>query len=556
MKSFVYTLFDDRSNITVNVGLTLVALMSVIFVYDYYGSHNSSFAQTDSNLSAISQFNLTNNNGVGIQNQSASSPTLNQSLTGQQPPSGFVADGKVNTVITVPKGKWLAAGPWHITLSNGNVTSFDTNMTWYNSSGTNAHTHELTNLRPSVDGQPLSLKKVNKDIIIEGVTDVGANNKISWFAVPTTITLRDERILSILVDDTKTNHHFGGQPLLGIVDSYRPCSDLPGANMEILPACTETTAGPQSLGLTNETAGGEFGTFGNQTGGEFGTFGNQTGGEFGTFGNQTGGEFGGGEFQGQAGGGSVGGGEFQGQAGGGSESGGGESALKAKTGGGSESGGGESALKAKTGGGSELGGGESAFKAQTGNVGVEKADDFGGEFKPECTALSVENITASGFESDPADTHPPSDAIDGNSSTWWSSNGKDSWVDLNVGQPSTICGLSIEWNKGDKRDYSFKVGVSNDGNEYKDVLNDKNKKGSSVEQIYPIKETDGQFIKLTITGTSSNDGWTSIKEIKAIGIPPAGGEQLFPAFGNQTGSQVGGEQLFPAFGNQTGTGLP
>jgi hypothetical protein len=102
----------------------------------------------------------------------------------------------------------------------------------------------------------------------------------------------------------------------------------------------------------------------------------------------------------------------------------------------------------------------------------------------------------------------------------------------------------VEWNKGDKRDYSFKVEVSKDGNEYKEVLTDKNKKGSSTEEIYPIKETDGQFVKLTVTGTSSNDGWASINEIKAIGI------------GNQTGSEAGGEQLFPAFGNQTGIGLP
>ena len=75
------------------------------------------------------------------------SPTLNQSLGGSQAPSGFVTNGKINTVINVANGKWLANGNWSIILNNGNVTTFETKMTWYNSSGTNAHTHELTNFR-------------------------------------------------------------------------------------------------------------------------------------------------------------------------------------------------------------------------------------------------------------------------------------------------------------------------------------------------------------------------------------------------------------------------
>jgi hypothetical protein len=167
------------------------------------------------------------------------------------------------------------------------------------------------------------------------------------------------------------------------------------------------------------------------------------------------------------------------------------------------------------------------------------------ELNPECVNLDPENINASGFETDPSDYHPPSHAIDGDSSTWWSNNEKNSWLKLDFGKANTICGLAVEWNKGDKRDYSFKIEVSKDGNDYKEVFNGKNEKGSSMEEIYPIRETYGQHIKLTITRTSSNDGWVSIKEIKAIGIHPnrSGlpiGEQP-PPFDNQTGGQ-GGQQ--------------
>ena len=164
------------------------------------------------------------------------SRTLNQSLGGSQAPSGFVTNGKINTVINVPNGKWLANGNWSIILNNGNITTFETKMTWYNSSGTNAHTHELTNFRAAAgDIQTIPMSGTANQIIIKGVTDVGSNSRVSWFEVPTTITINDRRILSISLDDNKTNHHFGGQPLLGIVDSYVPCSDLPGPNMEFLP---------------------------------------------------------------------------------------------------------------------------------------------------------------------------------------------------------------------------------------------------------------------------------------------------------------------------------
>ena len=440
MKNKLNTFFESRSNITLTIGLTLLGLMSLIS-FQYYSNNNSTFGQTADELGLPSQFNSTNNSGIA--NPIASVPNLNQSLTEQQSPSGFVAKGKVNTVITVPAGKWLATGDWDITSNNGDVTSFDTNMTWYNSSGTNAHTHELTNFRPAADDQLLSMK--NNDIIIKGVTDIGANNKISWFEVPTTINLNDRRIISISVDDNKTNQHFGGQPILGIIESYEPCSDLPGANMEVLPSCSDLTTGEQSIGLPNDTLAfppseGSIPYQGGFPGEQFLPE-DQTGGQ------------------------------------------GGEQFPPSED---------------------QTGGGEG---------------DETPEMNPECTDLSIENITANGFETDPSDYHPPSDAIDGDSSTWWSNNEKNSWVELNLGQPNTICGLTIEWNKGDTRDYSFKIAVSDDGNDYKEVFEGTNKEGSSTEEIYPIKETDGQYVKLTITSTSSNDGWVSIKEIKAIGIP-------------------------------------
>ena len=138
---------------------------------------------------------------------------------------------------------------------------------------------------------------------------------------------------------------------------------------------------------------------------------------------------------------------------------------------------------------------------------------------PDCTELDIENVTASGFESDPSDYHPPGDAIDGELTTWWSHNGNDPWIEISLVESNPVCGVAVTWNKGDERDYSFEIGISEDGNNFEKVFEGTNDNESTEQEIYPFdQEVNGKYIKLTITDTSSNDGWTSIQEIDALGL--------------------------------------
>ena len=133
--------------------------------------------------------------------------------------------------------------------------------------------------------------------------------------------------------------------------------------------------------------------------------------------------------------------------------------------------------------------------------------------------MDIENVTASGFESDPSDYHPPGDAIDGDLTTWWSHNGNDPWIEISLVEPNPVCGVAVTWNKGDERDYSFEIGISEDGNNFEKVFEGTNDNESTEQEIYPFdQEVNGKYIKLTITDTSSNDGWTSIQEIDALGL--------------------------------------
>jgi len=518
MNSEVKWFFANQNLMTIKIALSLLVLVtSLILLLNY---NNFAFSQlgNETALAPNSENLIT-----------SGSPVANQSVGGSQAPSGFVASGKINSVMALPNGKWLATGNWSIILNNGNITAFETKMTWYNSSGTNAHTHELINLRPAAGNiQTLPMSGPGNQIIIKGVTDVGSNNRVSWYEVPTVITINDRKILSISLDDNKTNHHFGGQPLLGIVDSFVPCSDLPGPNMELLPSCTVSPVGEQGFALTNNTlASSEGSTYG----GALPEGGIPPGGF--PLGDE------------QSAGGRI-------------------------PPGGLPPGGLPPTDEQSAGGGIPPGGLPPTDEQSAGG-GIPPTDEQsgGGEMDSRCIELKIENITANGFETDPSDYHPPTEAIDGSSSTWWSYNGKNPWVEISLHEPQSICGLSVQWNKGDERKYSFEISVSEDGNNFEKVFEGSNKKGSTEQEIYPFEGKNGKFVKLTITSTSSKDGWASIQEINAFGFPNGNNQTGggIPPVDNQTGgpidNQTGGGGIppggippggIPPVDNQTGGG--
>ena len=119
MKELSICSSPDRKLPSVTVALSLLLLMSLIF---FLQNQEIAFSQLGDDTSLL--VNPNNMTTPGL-------PTSNEGVVSSDSP-GFVANGKINTVIDVPNGKWLAAGNWSIIVNNGNVTSFETKMTWYN----------------------------------------------------------------------------------------------------------------------------------------------------------------------------------------------------------------------------------------------------------------------------------------------------------------------------------------------------------------------------------------------------------------------------------------
>lgn len=164
----------------------------------------------------------------------------------EQPPSvapitQTTANGTIDSLIFAPGTRWIATGNWSMVLRNGNVNSFNANMTWYNNNGTGTHTHEILNFKSN----PIDVTlKPDENILIKGLTDVGTNHRISWTNVHSTIDIKGGKTISISLDDKETNNHFAGQNIYGIVKSFTQCSDQPGQNMEVLEPCS--TSSPSS----------------------------------------------------------------------------------------------------------------------------------------------------------------------------------------------------------------------------------------------------------------------------------------------------------------------
>src|SRR5215211_7732294 len=167
---------------------------------------------------------------------------LNQSTPQQIAPlnqlvdsEDFVASGTINSTLYTTNGNWEAIGIWTLSVSEGEVTSFETDMAWNN--GTSAHTHEFQNFETDEDSDDISIDS-GGGITIEGDMDIGTNSVVSWPSVPTEISIEQAKIISVSVDHEETDNHFGGQSVHGTVTSLTPCSASPGPNMQISPgAC-------------------------------------------------------------------------------------------------------------------------------------------------------------------------------------------------------------------------------------------------------------------------------------------------------------------------------
>jgi hypothetical protein len=130
-----------------------------------------------------------------------------------------------------------------------------------------------------------------------------------------------------------------------------------------------------------------------------------------------------------------------------------------------------------------------------------------------CNQTQVMEFSASG--SDP--NFPAAAVGDLNDQTIWSTYGKGSWIQLDLGTQKTLCSVDVQWYKGDQRQNNFVISVSKDGSSFKDIVDSTSKGSTSSFDSYDLQDLEARYMKLTINGNSQNN-YASIAEVRVNSI--------------------------------------
>ena len=225
-----------KKNLLQNMPLLLI--FAVLFCVTLLTSVNTLSAST----SSPSQSNSTTITPITPQQQSQVPQQSQLVLSPPRPPQiswneleeaeGLVTIGKIDSIIYTIYGKWIATGDWMMNVSDGELSSFNTTMTWDN--GTTAHSHEFLNFETTDD---VDISAEDETISIAGTMDIGTDGVVSWQGIPSEIVIEGGRIITVSLDDEGTNRHFAGQSVHGNVTSLSICPATPGPGMQISPAC-------------------------------------------------------------------------------------------------------------------------------------------------------------------------------------------------------------------------------------------------------------------------------------------------------------------------------
>ena len=148
----------------------------------------------------------------------------------QQYQSGNQIFGVISSIQNDESGQpaWIVTGPWTTTLlsdssanasqPSGNATGpfggsspFNTQVQMVRLDGTAGHTHTITNFVLANVSQPNNMTKVFNG------TSTASMREGPVTDIPTTIRIMGDKVISIWLDPSRIENHYGNTPLYGLV---------------------------------------------------------------------------------------------------------------------------------------------------------------------------------------------------------------------------------------------------------------------------------------------------------------------------------------------------
>jgi glucose/arabinose dehydrogenase len=145
-----------------------------------------------------------------------------------------------------------------------------------------------------------------------------------------------------------------------------------------------------------------------------------------------------------------------------------------------------------------------------------------------CQKLPIGNVAAIGDDG----VNRPANAIDNNLNTRWSNNGRGSWIQADLGSKNSICSVDIAWYRGNLRQNSFTISVSDDGTTFTNIFSGKSSGTTiSFEKYNMPTGIESRYVRITVNGNTENN-WASITEIAVYG------SHLTSSIANPSNTQV------------------
>ena len=132
-----------------------------------------------------------------------------------------------------------------------------------------------------------------------------------------------------------------------------------------------------------------------------------------------------------------------------------------------------------------------------------------------CKKLSIPNVSAN-REVNVGAPGAATRAIDSNPDTRWIADRVGSYIQADLGSSRIVCSVDISWFRGDSRTYNFVISVSNDGQNFRDLVSGKSTGTTVMPERYNIPDTSARYVRVTVHGNSDNS-YASINELSING---------------------------------------
>jgi hypothetical protein len=191
---------------------------------------------SSSNTTTSSMDNTTSSGNATLSGSTTGNTTLGQTIVGGNNSTGnttgmigtnTTTSSMDNTTSSSSSGAtstasqmnqpYILSGDWSLDVKDGTVSNLKANWTMVHLDGTGRHTHEVSNFQ-SANGSMVQLLQ-NGTTVIFGTADVMSNGSPKWTGVDAVITIDNNNMASVSFASEKTDDHFHGQPIYGVVDS-------------------------------------------------------------------------------------------------------------------------------------------------------------------------------------------------------------------------------------------------------------------------------------------------------------------------------------------------